>query len=418
MRNDLAIAGRALFSGVALVLLQSCGGGGGSADPTGSGGVTMQVRWQSAPVAVASASADGSCLDVSPPFSPAGFGVTIPAAARTIRIAYVADDDTCCVAFAGADQEVVAKRRVVLSGLSSNGDLTVSAYATAFAPADGITTTCAADLTAARPCVEGFSPPVFSSAAVSVRPIPGTLVDAGDIAMFALPFVLVPADATLSPQPGETLSSRAVELTVADAVDDIASFSVEVGSGGATIGIEPVPRTGDQPCDDASSANPCSAGGALGVRGHHVVASAADLGPGPATLTIRATNDHGCSSVASFDFTFGVVPSPTTPTPTGSPSPTPTPTLTPTPSPTPTCIPDGDSCGGGDTNQPDCCEGFSCQLFASNDNEDTRCLTCLAEGAVCGGSDTILFPPCCTGLVCSPPSGPGAATCEIPAQIR
>ncbi len=196
----------------------------------------------------------------------------------------------------------------------------VLGYATNFAPADGITATCATDLSAARACVEDFSPPSFSSGRTFVKPIPGTLVDAGDIPVFALPFVVLPDDATLQPRPRQPDAPRDLRFTVADAVgfvdpNRLDAVVIQITRNGQTIPIEPDSETGVIVCADATR-NPspndprCSALDDLQLRGLRIVASNLEIGSGPATLTITARDENGCHSTASFDFIFGMSPKP------------------------------------------------------------------------------------------------------------
>src|SRR5689334_20813581 len=129
MRDGPKRLRRILLIAVVMTAVRGCGGGGGSGDSTPSGGMTFNVRWQQQPVATSQAATDATCTSTAGSLGSAGFGTPIPAAAETIRMLYVADEDTCCVAFHREDLAALQERRVVFK-LREAGEITVSAYAT------------------------------------------------------------------------------------------------------------------------------------------------------------------------------------------------------------------------------------------------------------------------------------------------
>ena len=418
MRIDTVLRQRALITILTLIVIHGCGSGG-SSDPSRNGAITMQVRWQGEPLAVSSAATDAGCVDAEP-VDTAGFGVPIPPAARFIRIVYVTENSSCCVAFPNRSA-VVAERRVVLSGLSEDGDVIVSGTRpTSLQPT-------ALPPPAQRICPphghawRTSSPPSFSSGRTFVKPIPGTLVDAGDIPVFALPFVVLPDDARLQPRPRQADAPQDLRFTVADAVgfidpNRLDAVVIQITRNGQTIPIEPDSETGVIVCADATR-NPspndprCSALDDLRLRGLRIVASNLEIGSGPATLTITARDENGCHSTASFDFIFGIPRNPTptvtpTPTPTLTPTLTVTQTMTPTPTPTPCKAGDEPCTTNAGTADDPCCSGFSCQSLGSS----VVCLACLTAGSPCSDSNA-----CCSGLECQP--APQGSQCATPVPV-
>ncbi len=74
MRIDTVLRQRALITILTLIVIHGCGSGG-SSDPSRNGAITMQVRWQSEPLAVSSAATDAGCVDAEP-VDTAGFRCT------------------------------------------------------------------------------------------------------------------------------------------------------------------------------------------------------------------------------------------------------------------------------------------------------------------------------------------------------
>ena len=289
-----------------VISLAACGGGGSSNSP-GGGQATV------------------------------GFG-EVPAAAKMTRLLFSSGAFRCCVAI---DPKLLptgssGQQQVVLSELPAGaGTLSVTAFATDFAPAPpGTTTMCATSPPQfARPCDPSRSAsPSFEAAPFDLDVVPGSRVDAGPVLPLALPFVT-----DLHPAAGESIASGLeISFAVVDALSGIDRGSVRADlttSGTSSLQIAL------SECDDRS-ADKCTPDGVLQVTGFRVSATLAGVAAGPAQLRIRA-QDRGVSP-AALDFTYGFTVGPehtATPTVTPTSSTTSTPTLTPTHTATPTRTP-------------------------------------------------------------------------------
>jgi hypothetical protein len=362
----------------------------------GKGSLSLKAVWQeggTGEIAASLQTDSSACVPVSAPCtgldsSGLGFGEEIPPAVVTIRVAIEPENGTpCCVSFARC--EVSAdERHLALTDLP-NGSVrvTVSGFATTFAPNDGIEATCsvAADFPT-MPCDPRPETPTFASETVEAQILEGARVDCGSLRTFALPFLIGRG----------TTADPVVDFTVVDAANavDVESVSVELRQDDAVVpaGLETAPCSDvpdssflcSEPATDACGSEIES----LEVTGLFTEAfPAAPLRSGGALVTVRAANSIGCE----LDFTYPVTivatatatptPTPTvsptfTPTPTFTDSPTFTPSETPTPtetvSPTPTLLPNGSlcrldvDCDSGFCADAFCCEGacerseFSC----------------------------------------------------------
>ncbi len=302
-------------SSLSLAVL-GCGGSGSS--DGGAGSLSARVFWQQP---------DGSGDAITSGTSPSGgFGPELPAAVRTVRLDFAPSSGAaCCVAIDPSGLVVdpdTGRRRVVLTQLPSGpGLLTIAGFPGGSAPAPaGANTTCGLEpADVASPCVaSSLDGPSFISAPTDVTVRAGTQVNAGDILVPAVPFIVT---TTLQPVPGGSVPAP-VQLgaTVAISgttlpIDDIDIATTPGGAAAVTLTA----------CDDATS-NPCSPGGALEVRGLRAVGQA-NVPSGNATVEIVATGDGTPPLSLSYDFTSqGAAPSAT---PTGAPQATSTSTVPP-----------------------------------------------------------------------------------------
>lgn len=320
-----------VFCAAALVSVAgACSSGSSSGGGGDSGDLSARVLWEQRdePAATSGVQSQG------------GFGTDLPAAARTVSFTFSPQGgDACCVAVDPRQIPIdpsIGQRRVVLKRLPVGaGTLTIAAFAgnSAAAPA-GASTTCEIEpAAAAMSCVRGLvDTPSFQSAPQPVDVAGGAEVDAGDIEVPALPFVL---PGSLDPEPDGVVDSP---LQVR------ASIVIAAGSVGSdSIGITLSPG-GEQDfsaaaCDDAG-ANPCSEGGALDVSGFAVESAPAALPLGDTDAEIRAASASSGTSLR-LTYSFEIVSEAPTATQTTGPSSTPTRTGTraPTNTPAPTRTP-------------------------------------------------------------------------------
>ena len=313
---------------LAVLGLNACGGSSGS----GGGGGSLNLRpvWEQhgstralsvtrpagAPVSVVSGS----------------FGQTIPPAVTTVRIVFAADAGrSCCLAIDPTRlpiDPVTGRGFLLLDQLPIGGaTVTLAGFATDFAPAeDGITDACPTDPagTGAQCDTSRLATPSFESDAQRVTILQGTETNAGDIPVFALPFVL-----DTSPAPGDVVVNPvSITFTVADAVSGIDGQSITLGTVQNGVPVASGPLT-TSACNDAAAAI-CSPNGRLGLTGFKVVAGAQTFNVGALQVTIGARNLAPTPRTLGFSYQFEVRGAPVGVTPTGSAT-TPPSSLTPTP---------------------------------------------------------------------------------------
>jgi hypothetical protein len=274
--------------------------------------------------------------------------------------------EACCVAVDPSGLEVnpaTGRRSVVLTMIPAGpGALTIAGFpgSSAASPA-GVTATCALEpASAAFPCdTSSLESPSFLSDPTDVTVRAGAEVNAGDILVPAVPFILT---SSLAPAPGSTSSQPvAFGATVGFSGSDVPVDDVTItASPGGEIAVDLVP------CDDMS-ASPCSPSGSLEVRGLRAEGSGSDLPAGNTTVEIVATRSDGG---APLRIAYGIIVSqgdvptstpthttvPSTATPTSVPTATRTGTTpsTATPStPTPTNTPRPTETSGVPTATPD-----------------------------------------------------------------
>jgi hypothetical protein len=280
-----------LLAVVPLVVLNACSGsssGGG-----GSGSLVARAVWQQPEGQAAAALPGGGSAFASP----------IPRAVRSVVVQVEpASGPRRCVA---TDPASNPERMVVIRGLPS-GPTSVSILGFPVG-ADEALAIC-----------EGRSlgTPSYRSNASVVTIVPATRTDAGDIEVFAVPF-LIALDPPASLPPSSADDPVPITFVVADAVTGIVASSVRVESTAPVLTV----------CDDATS-SPCSDGGSLEVRGFRAQLTIS-RSPGAETIQIEARNLDSPARDLDFQYQItvqpGQVPTPT-PTPSTSPSPTPTPT--------------------------------------------------------------------------------------------
>ena len=245
------------------------------------------------------------------------FGPALPAAVKTVRITFDSNAGLrCCVAVVLASLPA-GQRSLVLSNLPG-GAATVglAGFNEDFAPTADAVQICPNDSPdVSQPCdPDRIAAPSFQSDPQHVNIVSGTETDAGDIPVFALPFLL-----NLGPGIGSTVTNPvAVAFTVADASTGIDRQSVSAGVSQNSQAAPTVALT-LTPCDDATS-TPCSAGGTLHVTGFRVVRQAQTLPEGDAAARIQARNLAATTPrPLDFSYPFSVQNPAATPTPTGTP---------------------------------------------------------------------------------------------------
>jgi len=326
MRATSLRGGFSLVLAVSLAACSSGGGGGGGAD---AGDLQARVLWQQP---------EDDEAATSGATSGGGFGTDLPAAVRVVRFDFASDGgESCCVAVDPRDIPIdpdIGQRRIVLKRLPAGpGALTVAGF-----PGDSAATpignpdTCSIDpAAAAQSCVRGLiDTPSFLSAPQSVTVMGGAVVDAGDIEVPALPFVI---PGSLDPAPdGDAVAPLRVRARLGIAAGEIPESSVFVA-----VSPEGELAVTTDPCDDRG-ANPCSPGGELDVSGFVVESAATSPGIGDSEVRIEASSADGGALRLSYEVAVvSVLPTPTarvsaTPaeaTPTSAnPTSTPEPTVT------------------------------------------------------------------------------------------
>ena len=296
-------------------MLAAVGCGGGS---SGGGGGSLNFRpvWEQRGTGGGSATASGQSVSM-----PRGsFGVDLPAAVKTIRITFDSDaGQHCCLAVdpTSLPRDPVSGRRfLVLSQLPGGGaTVGLAGFAADFAPTADAVQMCPSDPPGAgQECdSNAVAAPSFLSDPQRINIVTGTETDAGDIPVFAVPFVL-----NLSPDIGSTGTNPvAVTFTVADAATgvDQQSVSAEVTQNDQAAPTAQLTLT---PCDDTTG-SPCSAGGALHVSGFRVTRQRQTLQVGDATTRIQARNLAAPPRTLDFSYPFSVQAAQATPTPVGAP---------------------------------------------------------------------------------------------------
>jgi parallel beta-helix repeat protein len=256
------------------------------------------------------------------------FGPDLPAAVKTIRIAFDSDaGQRCCLAVDPTQlpvDPVSGRHFLVLSDLAGGGaTVGLAGFATNFAPADATVATCPSDPPGAGQACDPsrVAAPSFQSDPQRVNIISGIETAAGDIPVFAVPFLL-----NLGPDAGSSVPNPiAVSFTVADATSGIDSQSVRVD---VTQNNQPAPAVPLTltPCDDATS-SPCSAAGELHVTGFRVVRPPQTLQLGDVGVHVHAGNLAATPRTLDLSYQFSAENAAATPTvdrtrtPTGAPTP-------------------------------------------------------------------------------------------------
>ncbi|MEO8600955.1 MAG: hypothetical protein ABI629_00115 [bacterium] len=319
----------------AALALAACGGGAGSS----GGGLAFRAVWERAAII---AEQPVGCGMPRPTAGPGGFGAEIPAAVSLIQIQIeAANGRACCVRL----EKRADRRRVSFVDVpAGQAQVTISGFAgLEYAPRLALPE-CrldpAADNPVSSPCTGGspdISPnPSFQSAPTCVDiPSAGTR-DAGNISIFARPFVLLgDCDGPQLVPPPRGTASATIAFTVADAGGAIRPDSIRAAvlQGSQTVEVALGAPTS---CDDGADPK-CSCGAeplqVTGVRNLGRILDRSLLQPGPARLQISATDLGGQTTEFTYGFTYAIPTVTETPTPTATPSLTPIPTEPPTPTP-------------------------------------------------------------------------------------
>ena len=311
-----------------LSVLGALGCGGGSSSGGSGGSLNFRPVWeQRSLLGGTSAAIDNQSVSV-----PRGsFGPDLPAAVRTIRIDFDSDaGQRCCLAVDPTQlpvDPVSGRRFLVLSDLAGGGaTIGLAGFATNFAPADAAVAICPSDPPGAGQACDPsrIAAPSFQSDPQRVNIISGIETAAGDIPVFAVPFLL-----SLSPDVDSSIPNPvAVMFTIADAASGIDSQSVSVDVTQNSQPAPAVPLTLTQ-CDDAT-ASPCSAAGELHVTGFRVVRPPQTLQVGSVAVNIHARNLAATPRTLDLSYQFSAEAAVATPTPIA--------TRTPTGAPTPLVV--------------------------------------------------------------------------------
>ncbi len=309
-----------LFSLTAIGCGGGGGGGGGSASGGNGGGLNFRPVWEQralTPRRLSSATGDGT------ESRPSGaFGPTLPASVQTVRIEFNSSSgQRCCLAVDPTQLPTnpdTGRRVLVLDALpSGSASLTLAGFATDFAPASAAVDACPTKPSGVGEACDPTRPatPSFESEAHPVTIVGGAQNNAGDIPVFAVPFLL-----DLTPQAGDSVANPvAIRYAVVDAATGIdeGSVSTSVSQTGRPSASLDLALTA---CDDAGT-RPCSPGGQLGVRGFQA-AAAATLNLGAAQVRVQAANQGSPPRSVDFDYPITVrnAPPPQA-TPTGTPLP-------------------------------------------------------------------------------------------------
>jgi parallel beta-helix repeat protein len=307
-----------LLTGLVLALsaLAAGGCGGGSGGGGGGGSLNFHPVWEQRGLQAGGAAADTQTGSVTR----GSFGADLPAAVTTIRITFESDAGMqCCLAvnpgLLPIDPES-GRRFLVLGDLpAGGGQVGLAGFAVGFAPIDDALAMCpTAASNGAQPCDPNrVAAPSFQSDPQRVNIVSGVQNDAGDIPVFAVPFVF-----NLVPDvDGNGTNPLAMSFVVADASTGIdrQSVSVEVSQNGQAAANVPLTLTA---CDDTTG-TPCSGGGALHVSGFRVSRQAQALQEGDAAARIQANNLAATVRALDLSYSFSVPNASATPTPGGTP---------------------------------------------------------------------------------------------------
>lgn len=245
------------------------------------------------------------------------FGPNLPAAVKTVRISFDSDAGLhCCLAVDPTSLPIdpaSGRHFLVLDQLPTGGaTIALAGFAVNFAPIADAVATCPTDPAGAGQACDAtrIAPATFLSDPQRVTIVGGTETSAGDIPVFAVPFVF-----NLNPDiGGNAVNPVTATFTVADAASGIDSQSVSYDIAGASSAALTLTA-----CDDATTTT-CSSGGALHVAGFKVVRQAQTLDLGDAEAHIGARNLAPTPRTLDFSYTFSVQATLPTPTPTGTPT--------------------------------------------------------------------------------------------------
>lgn len=281
-----------------MMLLSVIGCGGGSSGGGEGGGLNFRPVWEQRGLTTGTGGGAQATQ-----VTRGSFGPDLPASVQTIRIIFESDAGTeCCLAAVTSRlpvDPVSGRKYLVLDALPRGGATVVLAgFPADFAPVDSDMMACPTEpLGVGDPCdVSRVATPSFESAAQRVSIIGGAVTDAGDIPVFAVPFILNPNPGIGGAAPNPV----SIAMTIVDAASGIASPSVglDVVQDGVSAGSAALTLTA---CDDATS-TPCSSGGVLDVSGFQVVRAQQTLTVGAAEVRVQAQNL--ASPPQSLDFTY------------------------------------------------------------------------------------------------------------------
>jgi len=293
-------------------ILGALGCGGGSSGGSG-GSLNFRPVWEQRGLRSGSAAASGQSTSVTR----GSFGPDLPAAVKTVRISFDSDAGLhCCLA---VDPTLLpidpasGRRFLVMDQLPTGGaTVALAGFAVNFAPVANPVAACPTDPVGAGQACDAtrVAPASFLSDQKRVSIVGGTETSAGDIPVFAVPFVF-----NLKPDVGaDTVNPVTVTFTVADAASGIDPQSVSYAIGEAANATLTLTA-----CDDATNTT-CSSGGALHVAGYKVVRQAQTLPLGAAAAHISARNLAATPRTLDFSYTFNVLATLPSPTPTGTPT--------------------------------------------------------------------------------------------------
>jgi parallel beta-helix repeat protein len=296
-------------------VLGALGCGGSSGGDGGSGGsLNFRPVWEQRGLRSGSgATASGQSTSVAR----GSFGLELPAAVKTVRISFDSDAGLhCCLGVdpTGLPIDPASGRRfLVLDRLPSGGaTVELAGFAVNFAPIANAVATCPTDPASVGQACDATraAPPSFLSDRQRVSIVGGTETNAGDIPVFAVPFVF-----NLNPDAGGAAANPVTAtFTVADAASGIDSQSVSYAIADASDATLTLTA-----CDDATN-TPCSSGGSLDVAGFKVIRQAQTLQLGDAEAHIGARNLAATPRTLDFNYAFSVLATLPTPTPTGTPT--------------------------------------------------------------------------------------------------
>ena len=303
-----------------LSVLGALGCGGGSTSGGAGGSLNFRPVWEQRGLrGGTTAAANNQSASVTR----GSFGPDLPAAVKTIRIAFDSDaGQRCCLAVDPTQLPIdpaSGRRFLVLSDLAGGGaTVGLAGFATNFAPADATVAPCPSDPPGAGQACDPsrVAAPSFQSDPQRVNIISGIETAAGDIPVFAVPFLL-----NLGPDAGSSVPNPvAVTFTVADAASGIDSQSVSVDVAQNDQPAPAVPLT-LTPCDDATS-RLCSPGGELHVTGFQVVRQPQTLQVGSVTVDVHARNLATPQRTVDLSYQFSAESAAATPTPVATRTPT------------------------------------------------------------------------------------------------